>query len=365
MLYLLYIYIYTNTLKKTWRILAASWGLGLVTWGHGWRALPGPLQMASRGRITARWLFVPWIYMIYGYSWKIPWLSTNKNHRNHRYYPTWLFNIAKPLPIYRWWMIYLKLWFSIATLKNSGKKSDSYGENTMNIVWGMSLPMWTIPHSLIFDQTSHIWCLRDQLIYHWDSSPRGWYSQESFLGLRMGWSSLQTTSNRRLKQLRYCMPSNADTVLCIDPDKQQMMTIGGPLEGDWKWHGGNLGDVLWLQRSNSIIAVEEFMPLGIEHPALWLRMATSMASLQMPRRPMMGCNGHSLGECWSTDNQVPRLGVAMLREYQAFLSVKPFRLPAAATCEQCPPKNELLVLRLGGAVRECLCHDTTILQLEH
>ncbi|CAL1172126.1 unnamed protein product [Cladocopium goreaui] len=40
----------------------------------------------------------------------------------------------------------------------------------------------------------------------------------------------------------YCMPSNADTVLCIDPDKQQMMTIGGPLEGDWKWHGGNLGD---------------------------------------------------------------------------------------------------------------------------
>lgn len=84
------------------------------------------------------------------------------------------------------------------------------------------------------------------------------------------WSSLQTTSNRLKPQtgLRYCMPSNADTVLCIDPDKQQMMTIGGPLEGDWKWHGGNLGDVLWLQRSNSVIAVEEFMPLGIEHPAL-------------------------------------------------------------------------------------------------
>lgn len=41
---------------------------------------------------------------------------------------------------------------------------------------------------------------------------------------------------------RYCMPSNADTVLCIDPEKQEMKTIGGPLEGDWKWHGGNLGD---------------------------------------------------------------------------------------------------------------------------
>ena len=45
-------------------------------------------------------------------------------------------------------------------------------------------------------------------------------------------------------QLRYCMPSNADTVLCIDPGKQQMKTIGGPLEGDWKWHGGNLGEEL-------------------------------------------------------------------------------------------------------------------------
>jgi hypothetical protein len=78
-------------------------------------------------------------------------------------------------------------------------------------------------------------------------------------------------------------------------------------------------------------------------------MATSMASLQMPRRPMMGCNGHSLGECWSTDNQVPRLGVAMLREHQAFLSVKPFRLPAAATCEQCPQKTN------------CSCSDWGVL----
>lgn len=40
------------------------------------------------------------------------------------------------------------------------------------------------------------------------------------------------------------MPSNADTVLCIDPGEQQMKTIGGPLEGDWKWHGGNLGEEL-------------------------------------------------------------------------------------------------------------------------
>lgn len=46
------------------------------------------------------------------------------------------------------------------------------------------------------------------------------------------------------EQLRYCMPSNADTVLCIDPGEQQMKTIGGPLEGDWKWHGGNLGEEL-------------------------------------------------------------------------------------------------------------------------
>eukprot|EP00438_Fugacium_kawagutii_P029243 Skav229578 [mRNA] locus=scaffold568:832458:843886:+ [translate_table: standard] len=42
--------------------------------------------------------------------------------------------------------------------------------------------------------------------------------------------------------LLYCMPSNADTVLCIDPDKQQMNTIGGPLEGDWKWHVSSAKD---------------------------------------------------------------------------------------------------------------------------
>ncbi|CAK9027936.1 unnamed protein product [Durusdinium trenchii] len=45
-----------------------------------------------------------------------------------------------------------------------------------------------------------------------------------------------------LDKCLYCMPSNADTVLCIDPEKQEMKTIGGPLDGDWKWHGGNLGD---------------------------------------------------------------------------------------------------------------------------
>ena len=35
-----------------------------VTSGHGWWALPGPFQMASRGRITPGWLFVPWILWI-------------------------------------------------------------------------------------------------------------------------------------------------------------------------------------------------------------------------------------------------------------------------------------------------------------
>ena len=42
--------------------------------------------------------------------------------------------------------------------------------------------------------------------------------------------------------LVFALPSNADAVLRIDPATQLVSTIGGRLEGDWKWHGGNLGD---------------------------------------------------------------------------------------------------------------------------
>jgi hypothetical protein len=36
------------------------------------------------------------------------------------------------------------------------------------------------------------------------------------------------------------LPSNASTVLEINPDTQKVMTFGGPFEGTWMWHGGCL-----------------------------------------------------------------------------------------------------------------------------
>lgn len=97
-----------------------------------------------------------------------------------------------------------------------------------------------------------------------------------------------------------------------------------PLEGLWKEIGNGMvatwGTCFGYTLGGLVIkgcSYSSRIQLGIEHPALLLRMATSMASLQMPRRPFMGCNGHSLGTCWATDNQVP----------------------AAAPCEQYPQKT--------------------------
>eukprot|EP00038_Savillea_parva_P011835 m.200439 g.200439 ORF g.200439 m.200439 type:complete len:428 (+) comp21051_c0_seq1:132-1415(+) len=42
-----------------------------------------------------------------------------------------------------------------------------------------------------------------------------------------------------------CLPSNASTVLCIDPATQDVFTMGDghpAMKGDWLWHGGALGD---------------------------------------------------------------------------------------------------------------------------
>jgi len=38
----------------------------------------------------------------------------------------------------------------------------------------------------------------------------------------------------------FALPSNASSVLRIDPATQEVTTIGGPFSGDWLWHGGNL-----------------------------------------------------------------------------------------------------------------------------
>eukprot|EP00037_Helgoeca_nana_P024523 m.261169 g.261169 ORF g.261169 m.261169 type:complete len:426 (+) comp26660_c1_seq2:368-1645(+) len=45
--------------------------------------------------------------------------------------------------------------------------------------------------------------------------------------------------------LCFCLPSNASSVLRIDPATQEVSTLGGDLpemQGDWLWHGGNLGN---------------------------------------------------------------------------------------------------------------------------
>lgn len=38
----------------------------------------------------------------------------------------------------------------------------------------------------------------------------------------------------------YGIPSNADSVLKITPETQEVTTVGGPFRGQWKWHGGVL-----------------------------------------------------------------------------------------------------------------------------
>ena len=192
-------------------------------------------------------------------------------------------------------------------------------------------------------------------MYVWDLSPRCWlhvyyiYVWIIFPGnlwdcAWADWIGLQTTSNGwNPKQLRYCMPSNADTVLCIDPDKQQMKTIGGPLEGDWKWHGGNLGDVLWLQRGafwskGVVTAAESNWALNILH-FCW-----GWQHLWHP------CKCHA-GLSW--DVMDTHLG--HVEQLTTGFQQQPH--------VNNTPKKRTEIDQVG--VLFCLCYDTRILQLEH
>lgn len=50
----------------------------------------------------------------------------------------------------------------------------------------------------------------------------------------------------------FALPSNASSVLKIDPATHTVTTFGGPFEGDWLWHGGALaadGCVDWRVRA--------------------------------------------------------------------------------------------------------------------
>lgn len=54
-----------------------------------------------------------------------------------------------------------------------------------------------------------------------------------------------TGQHKHPSGLCFALPSNADSVLRIDPATQEVATLGDNLDslkGDWKWHGGNLGD---------------------------------------------------------------------------------------------------------------------------